>query len=288
MSDAFSARLGAKLTGGQTPAVVGLDPRVEALPRDLAAAADPADRILAFYREVIPLLAAQVPVVKPNIAFFEAHGVAGYRAYTETCAMARDAGMLVIGDIKRGDIGSTAAAYAREHFRHADAVTLHPYLGRDSVEPFLDYCRDEGRGVFVLVRTSNPSATDFQALRGPQGTLSESVADAVDTWGAELLDETGYSAVGAVVGATYASELEALRCRMPRAWLLLPGVGAQGATVAELGAAFGPDGRGALVSQSRGILQCFEPAAPDWRDRITAAVASFTNELRVVTTNSSR
>jgi orotidine-5'-phosphate decarboxylase len=190
---------------------------------------------------------------------------------------------LVVGDVKRGDIGSTAEAYAEGHFRLADAVTLHPYLGLDSAQPFLAHCRtDKGRGVFVLVRTSNPGAKDFQDLPVGGEPLCDVVARAVTRWGQDLPQAHGYSPVGAVVGATWPQELARLRALLPHSWLLLPGVGAQGGKVADLAAAFDRHGLGALVNQSRGVMQCFQPGDRDWLDRVEQAAAAFATECRAV------
>ncbi len=283
MVNNFATDLEERIQSGTAPAVVGLDPRPDALPKAIAPDDPVVDRIVAFYRETLPVLAQHVPVVKPNIAFFERFGWEGFRGYQETCRLAREAGMLVIGDIKRGDIGSTAAAYATAHFEWADALTLHPYLGSDSIEPFLKPCREAGKAVFVLVRTSNPSAGEFQARAlAEDGDLSDAVADAVHRWGAGTGDPDGYATVGAVVGATSGDRIARLRERMPRAWLLLPGVGAQGAAVADVAAAFDTRGRGALVAQSRGVMQCFEPAAADWKDRIATAVAEFAADVHAI------
>ncbi|MFO1076568.1 MAG: orotidine-5'-phosphate decarboxylase [Planctomycetota bacterium] len=279
----FVAELARRVLAGAAPAVVGLDPRIDALPAAQASTNECA-RIVAFYRAAMPVLARHVPCVKPNVAFFECFGSAGYRAYEETCALAREHGLLVIGDIKRGDIGSTAEAYAEGHFRCADAVTLHPYLGGDSVAPFLRQCHPDrgGKGVFVLVRTSNPGAKDFQDLRVDGQPLCDVVAAAVTRWGSALPLAEGYSPVGAVVGATWPAELARLRALLPHSWLLLPGVGAQGAKVEDLAAAFDARGLGALVNQSRGVMQCFEPAAADWLQRIERAAATFAAECRTV------
>ncbi len=264
--------------------MIGLDPRLDALPASILPDAAPAQRIVEFYRRTLPVLAPHAPCVKPNIAFFEAYGSEGYRAYEQTCALAHEHGLLVVGDVKRGDIGSTAAAYAEGHFALADALTLHPYLGSDSVAPFLAACRPEvgGRGVFVLVRTSNPGARDFQDLLVDGEPLCDVVARMVTTWGAELPRAEGYSPVGAVVGATWPHELLRLRSLLPHSWLLLPGVGAQGGKVDDLAAAFDERGLGALVNQSRGVMQCFSPTAKDWLERIDAAAATFATECRAV------
>ena len=285
----FVAQIAERVLGGQAPVVIGLDPRLDAFPARLLPGGSAAERIVEFYRQVLPVVARHAPCVKPNIAFFECHGADGYRAYERTCAMAHEHGLLVIGDVKRGDIGSTAEAYADGHFALADALTLHPYLGGDSVAPFLRACHPDrgGRAVFVLVRTSNPGARDFQDLLVAGEPLCDVVARAVTRWGADLPGVEGYGPVGAVVGATWPNELERLRELMPNSWLLLPGVGAQGAAVKELAAAFDRRGLGALVNQSRGVMQCFTPSAPDWLDRIEQAAKTFAFECRAVSASRS-
>lgn len=282
MSHAFLDRLVERISSGMGPVVVGLDPRLEALPAEIEPGAPAATRILAFYRQVLPLLSTHVPAVKPNVAFFERHGAAGFAAYEETCELARGEGLLVIGDVKRGDIGSTAEAYADIHLRLADAVTLQPYLGSDALRPFLDRCRADGKAVFVLVRTSNPSAGELQDLRCGEERLCEVVARLVNqlTEGQPIV--SGYSPVGAVVGATAADDVGALRERMPHAWMLLPGVGAQGAHSADCAAAFDRDGLGGLISQSRGIMQCFSPDDPSWFGAIEAACSEFSRQASEV------
>ena len=286
----FVSEIASRVLAGQAPIVIGLDPRLDALPDQVAPGAPPAERIVQFYRKAMPVIARHAPCVKPNIAFFECYGSAGYAAFEETCELARAAGLLVLADVKRGDIGSTAEAYAQAHYAVADAVTLHPYLGADSVAPFLGACQPElgGKAVFVLVRTSNPGARDFQDLQvagegGPRA-LCDVVAQAVTRWGAELPRSEGYSPVGAVVGATWPEELRRLRALMPHSWLLLPGVGAQGASVQDLAAAFDRRGLGALVNQSRGVMQAFKPGDAGWLERIEAAAAAFARDCRAVAT----
>ncbi|MBK8980586.1 MAG: orotidine-5'-phosphate decarboxylase [Planctomycetes bacterium] len=281
MAASYVERLEERVSSGMSPACVGIDPRPERLPAGVAPGRSAAERIVAFVREVLPSIARRAPVVKPNIAFFEALGADGWRAYEEVCRLARAGGLLVIGDVKRGDIGSTAAAYARAHFAHADALTVNPYLGTDAIEPFLAACREAGRAIYVLVRTSNPGAAMFQSLRDTRGhTVAEVVARAVDRWGEDTASPGGFASVGAVVGATRADELLALRRAMPRAPLLIPGVGAQGGRITDLRAAFDGRGFGAVVNQSRAMLECFEPGDPDWRDRIDAALDAFHAELQ--------
>jgi len=273
------------------PIVIGLDPRLNAFPEKLLQGAAPAARIVAFYREALPVIAKHAPAVKPNIAFFECYGSDGYRAYEEVCRLAHEHDLLIVGDVKRGDIGSTAEAYAEGHFRLADSLTLHPYLGHDSIAPFLKWCPPEqgGRGVFVLVRTSNPGAKDLQDLRIGDEPLCDIVARAVTEWSRGLPTAHGYGPVGAVVGATWPEELQRLRKLLPQSWLLLPGVGAQGGKVQDLAAAFDERGLGALVNQSRGVMQCFAPSNDDWLDRIEQACRDFAADCRAVavpTTNS--
>ena len=292
MTAGFRDRL-AECVDRMGPAVVGLDPRLEALPTGLAPGAPPPERLLTFYRQALEVLAAHIGVVKPNIAFFERFGAAGFAAYETTCALAHEHGLLVIGDVKRGDIGSTAEAYADIHLRLADAVTLHPYLGTDSLAPFLAQCADQGKGVFVLVRTSNPSALELQdlELRDPElgaATLSDAVARLVHRLGVGITPDGGYSPVGAVVGATHPGNLARLRTLMPHAWILLPGVGAQGATVEDTAAAFDSAGHGGLISQSRSIMQCFAPDDGDWRNRLAAAAEEFAAQARRIATGSHR
>ncbi len=282
----FVAQLAQRILGGMAPVVIGLDPRLDALPKSMLPNAAPSERIVEFYRRTLPVIARHAPCVKPNIAFFECFGSAGYRAYEETCALASRHGLLVLGDIKRGDIGSTAEAYAQGHFAITDAVTLHPYLGADSIAPFLGPCHPDrgGKGVFVLVRTSNPGARDFQDLQVGGEPLCDVVARAVTRWGSDLPRSEGYSPVGAVVGATWPQELARLRALLPHAWLLLPGVGAQGGKVQDLAAAFDARGLGALVNQSRGVMQAFQPADADWLDRLENAAQTFAVECRATST----
>ncbi|MFM1872864.1 MAG: hypothetical protein RL398_2286 [Planctomycetota bacterium] len=291
MSQSFVAELAARVLAGHAPIVIGLDPRLDALPAAVAPGGSPTERILEFYRLALPAVARHAPCVKPNIAFFECFGSEGYRAFERTCEMAKAAGLLVLADVKRGDIGSTAEAYAEGHYQVADAVTLHPYLGGDSVAPFLKACRPEtgGKAVFVLVRTSNPGARDFQDLpvRGNDGverSLCDIVAQEVTRWGANLPMAEGYSPVGAVVGATWPQELARLRALLPHAWLLLPGVGAQGGSVKDLRAAFDHRGLGALVNQSRGVMQAFAPGDSDWLQRLESAAATFARDCKAVAT----
>lgn len=227
--------------------MVGLDPYP-----------DRVDDPESFSKAIVDAVAPFAVAVKPQSAFFELHGWKGVRAFESVCAHAREAGLLVIADVKRGDVSTTASAYADAVFAHADAATVSPYLGADSVEPFLERCRD-GNGIFVLVKTSNSGSGDFQNARLESGRpLWELVAEQVARWGSDLTGAHGVSSVGAVMGATYPEELRRGRELLPNAPFLLPGVGAQGATVADCAPAFaGP----ALVAASRSVIFAGDPAA---------------------------
>ena len=255
------------------PCVVGLDPRLETMPRFLVdrAAALPRDEafyeiLTGFGRVVVEAVADHVPAVKLQSAFYELLGVPGLRALLDTVRVARAAGLLVIVDAKRGDVASTAAAYAEAFLGEldwqgetsetvgADCLTVSPYLGRDSLAPWVDVCRRHGKGIFVLVRTSNPGSADVQGLHlAGGGSVDESVAAMVEELGQDLMGAGGYSSVGAVVGATFPAEAARLRRLMPRAIFLLPGYGAQGGGAEGLAACFDRDGLGALVSASRSV-----------------------------------
>ncbi len=245
------------------PVCVGLDPRWEDLPERIRKghgedAEGRAASFLEFHRAVLDVVAPIVPVVKPNVAFFEALGAAGFRCYLETVASAREKGLLVIGDVKRGDLGSTAEAYAQAHYDGAgcDALTLSPYLGLDSLEPFLLRCREKGCGAFVLVKTSNPGSADLQDLEVGNLRVFEEVAILLRGWaaGPGLVGTRGWSSLGAVVGATHPKEVAALRGMLPGVPFLVPGYGAQGGTARDCVVAFDSRGEGAIVNSSRGIL----------------------------------
>jgi orotidine-5'-phosphate decarboxylase len=285
----FADRLAAAVRAKRNALCVGLDPRWDALPREIRArhAAGNLEAAAAAFEEfcarVIDIVAPLVAVVKPQSAFFEACGPAGFAAQQRLLQRARGLGLLTILDAKRNDIASTAAAYADAAFGgfelegtahlvwDADALTVNPYLGRDSVEPFLTSARRTGRGMFLLVRTSNPGARQFQDLDCKGRPLFHHVAAAVREWTREHLGESGYGDVGAVVGATYPAELSELRRLMPEVIFLVPGFGAQGGTAADVAAAFHSDGLGALINSSRGITCSFDPKDSRWEDAITRA-----------------
>jgi orotidine-5'-phosphate decarboxylase len=241
--------------------VVGLDPRIASLPSELAVN-DPhcvarcADAIIAFNRGIIDAVSEYAVAVKPQIAFYECLGIPGLRAFSDACEYAKRAGLIVIADCKRGDIGTTAEAYADAYLGGpfaANAITVNPYLGGDALTPFVAKC-PQGFGEYILVRTSNKGAADFQDLETPKGKLFEAVADFVAKLGEPYIGKQGYSSVGAVVGATWPGELSALRKRIPHTPFLVPGYGAQGATAADIRGAFDENGLGAVVNSSREII----------------------------------
>jgi orotidine-5'-phosphate decarboxylase len=230
--------------------VVGLDPDARV------------DDVDAFCRRIVDAVEPFAVAVKPQSAFFEARGTDGVRAFRDACAYARDAGLLVIADAKRGDIGSTAAAYAEAFFPLADALTVNPYLGGDSLEPFFDACRRHGGGLFVLLKTSNPGSADVQDARLDDGRrVWELVAQRIAAWGEPFVGERGLSSIGAVVGATHPQEIAEARRLLAHTPFLLPGIGAQGGTPKDVAPAFAAGPAGGLVSASRSVIYADDPAA---------------------------
>jgi orotidine-5'-phosphate decarboxylase len=268
----FADRLSEAVAARRTQLVVGLDPVPGRLPPEFRDE-EPATACSRFCRGIVDAVASVAVAVKPQAAFFEALGPAGWQALAEVCDHARDAGLLVLADAKRGDVESTARAYATAFLEHrggrpplADAVTVNPYLGGDSVEPFFEAARREGGGVFCLVKTSNPGGADVQDVVLADGRpLWQHVASLVDGWGDADVGEAGFSSVGAVIGATFPREVAEARRLLPRAVLLLPGVGAQGGQPADLEAAFSAGPAGALVSASRSVIYAFDRDGGDWR-----------------------
>jgi orotidine-5'-phosphate decarboxylase len=266
----FADRLAAAVERKGASLCVGLDPDPALMPEGLG--------VTELCRGIIDAVAGTAVAVKPQAAFFEALGAEGWAALTEVCGHARDAGLLVIADGKRGDVPSTARAYAAAFAPLADAVTVNPYLGYDSLEPF--FARD-GLGVFVLVKTSNPGSVDLQDLPLADGRpLWQHVAGLVDRWGADLVGACGLSSVGAVVGATFPQEVVEARQLLPRSVLLLPGVGAQGARPEDLSEAFAVGPAGALVSASRSVLYADRGAG--WQEAAAAEAERLAGELRAV------
>lgn len=262
----------------QAPIVVGLDPMLNYVPEYLQKKAykeygetlkGAAEAIVAYNKQLIDAIYDLIPAVKPQIAMYEQFGIEGMIAYKETVDYAKSKGLVVIGDVKRGDIGSTSAAYAVGHLGKVqvgsqllggfleDFATVNPYLGIDGIQPFIDVCKKENKGIFVLVKTSNPSSGEFQDQLINGTPLYELVGQKVAQWGEQVMED-GYSLVGAVVGATYPEMGKALRKIMPHTLILVPGYGAQGGQAKDLAPYFNEDGLGAIISSSRGIIAAYK------------------------------
>jgi orotidine-5'-phosphate decarboxylase len=290
----------------EAPIVVGLDPKLNFIPGYIREKAfeefgetleGAAAAILEFNRGIVDAVADLVPAVKPQIAMYEQFGVPGLIAYEKTVSYCQEKGLLVIGDIKRGDIGSTSASYAVAHLGkirvgertyepfHEDFATVNPYLGSDGVKPFVDVCKEEGKGIFVLVKTSNPSSGELQDRLIDGKPLYEHVGELVRAWGEEVMDGD-YSEVGAVVGATYPEIGKTLRAVMPKSFLLVPGYGAQGGTGRDLVHFFNRDCLGAIVNSSRGIIAAYQQEAyasygeANYADASRAAVLAMKEDIR--------
>ena len=271
-------KLIANIQKTNAPIVVGLDPMLNYIPKHVQEKAfkeygetleGAAEAIWQFNKEIVDHTSDLIPAVKPQIAMYEQFGIPGLMAYKKTVDYCKEKGLVVIGDIKRGDIGSTSAAYATGHVgkvqvgskKYAgfdvDFVTLNPYMGSDSINPFIDACKEEKRGMFVLVKTSNPSSGEFQDQLVNGRPLYELVGEKVAQWGEGFMGDS-YSYVGAVVGATYPEMGKILRKIMPKAYILVPGYGAQGGQGKDLVHFFNEDGLGAIVNSSRGIIAAYK------------------------------
>lgn len=288
----FADRLAEAVERKRSQLVVGLDPRLDLLPVELRGEAvlgrvEAANAYARFCCGIVDAVAPYVVAVKPQVAFFEALGSDGIDALERVSGYARAAGLLVVADGKRGDIGSTARAYAAAYLEPredepplADALTINPYLGGDSVEPFLQACRLHGAGLFCLVRTSNAGAGDVQELTLSDGRVVwQHVAELVQEWGADLVGERGLSSVGAVVGATAPRAVAAARKLLPRSVLLLPGVGAQGAAAADVARAFTSGPASALVTAARSVIFAYRSGNGDWRAAAGAEAARLRSEV---------
>lgn len=322
----FADQLDSAIQSKGNPICVGLDPRFEQLPQKIrtkaikdhgCTAKAVAEALFEFNKSILDAVSDLVPCCKPQVAFYEEYGWDGMRVYEQTIRYARRRGLVVISDAKRGDIGNTAQAYARAHLAHmrapkempedeflrvlsatgsnitgfdADALTVNPYMGADTLEPFLKVCAETNRGIFVLVKTSNKGSGDLQDLKlDGGGTVVERVAKMVHELGAAHKGQCGLSSVGAVVGATYPEQAKRLRELMPDTIFLIPGYGAQGGTAQDAAAGFRSDGRGAIVNNSRGIIFAFkqEPFAKshgerDFAGAARAAVLKMAEELNAV------
>ena len=298
-------KLVSKIKKMGAPVVVGLDPMLNYVPEFVQKKAfeeygetleGAAEAIWQFNKAIVDQIYDIVPAVKPQIAMYEQFGVPGVAAYKKTVDYCKSKDLVVIGDVKRGDIGSTSAAYAVGHLGKVtvgskkiaafdeDFATVNPYLGTDGIKPFVDVCKEEKKGIFVLVKTSNPSSGEFQDRVIDGRPLYELVGEKVAQWGDELMGD-GYSYVGAVVGATYPEMGKVLRKIMPKTFILVPGYGAQGGKGADLVHFFNEDGLGAIVNSSRGIIAAYkqekykEFGAENYADASRAAVKDMIADI---------
>lgn len=267
-----------KIQKTHAPIVVGLDPMLDYVPAQVQQAAfaeygetleGAAEAIWQFNKAIVDATYDLIPAVKPQIAMYEQFGVPGLQAFQKTVDYCHEKDLVVIGDVKRGDIGSTSAAYATGHLGHVtvgsknfstfneDFATVNPYLGSDGIKPFIEVCKQEKKGLFILVKTSNPSSGEFQDRLIDGKPLYEYVGEKVAEWGADHMGDS-YSYIGAVVGATYPEIGKVMRKVMPKSFILVPGYGAQGGKGADLVHYFNEDGLGAIVNSSRGIIAAYK------------------------------
>ena len=281
-----------KIKQKQNPSVAGLDPKVEYVPGFIREKAyreygkslrGAAEAIWEYNKGLIDALYDVVPAVKPQSAFYEMYGLVGEEVLHRTIHYAKEKGLYVILDVKRNDIGSTAEAYSKAYLGKVDidgaqceacgvdSMTVNPYLGTDGVLPFVQDCKEYGKSIFCLVKTSNPSSGELQDIDVNGEKIYEKVAGLVNEWGAQCMGQSGYSAVGAVVGATYPEQAKILRQIMPKAYFLVPGYGAQGGNAKDVKNSFNEDGLGAIVNSSRGIMCAYKKG--DWKEEAFAEAA---------------
>lgn len=284
----------------ESPIVVGLDPRIEQIPSEVKdkyfekygnTLEAVMHALIEFNRGIIDAVADLVPAVKPQIAFYEKYGIEGLMAYKDACNYAKEKGLYVIADIKRGDIGSTSKAYSEAHIGQtdingekvsaftSDSVTVNPYLGDDCLKEFVDDINSYDKGMWVLVKTSNKSSEQLQNLEVEGETIYKKVGDLVNRWSQETVQSCGYSPIGAVVGATFPEEADLLRAVMPKSYFLVPGYGAQGATGKDIVNCFNEDGLGAIVNSSRGIIFAYQKRDGDYKTAARDAVLDMKKDI---------
>jgi orotidine-5'-phosphate decarboxylase len=265
-----------KIKEMDNPTVMGLDPRYDMIPKCITSKYDQTIEgaclaIIEFNKALIDATCDIIPAVKPQIAFYEMFGIDGIKAFNETCKYAKEKGMLVIADIKRGDIGSTATGYSNAYLGKTplldkeysifdvDFITVNPYLGVDGIKPFVDDCNKYGKGMFIIDKTSNPSSGELQDLKLENGrTIYEEVATLIEKWGEESIGEYGYSSISSVVGATYPEQLQKLRKLAPHTFFLIPGYGAQGGKASDIALGFDDNGIGGIVNASRSLMCAYK------------------------------
>lgn len=274
-----------KIKEKNNPTVIGLDPKYDQLPNSIKQKYEKtpegvAKAILEFNQTLVDNVCDIIPAVKVQIAFYEMLGLPGMQTFYATCKYAKQKGMIVMVDAKRGDIGSTAEGYSNAFIGktkiedklygndNIDFVTVNPYLGIDGVKPFIEDCKKYNKGIFVLVKTSNPSSGELQDLKLENGkTIYETVGNLVENWGTELIGENGYSSIAAVVGATYPEQLKSLRAQMPHTFFLIPGYGAQGGKAEDIALGFDQKGLGGIINASRSLMCAYK--SDRWKDQFS-------------------
>ena len=274
-----------KIKETNNPTVIGLDPRYEMLPKCVAnkypkTLEGASKAIIEYNKALIDATYDIIPAIKPQIAFYEMFGIAGMEAFKETCKYAKEKGMIIIADIKRGDIGSTAQGYSNAYLGRTpidkieeavydvDFVTVNPYMGTDCVKPFIEDCKKYNKGIFILLKTSNPSSGELQDVKLENGEeVYKKVADLVEKWGEELRGKYGYSSIAAVVGATYPEQLNKIRKIAPHSYFLIPGYGAQGGKAKDIALGFDKDGLGGIINASRSLMCAYK--SDFWKDKYT-------------------
>lgn len=272
-----------KIKETNNPTVIGLDPRYDMLPNCIkqnytGSVKKICEGILEYNKALIDNVCDIIPAVKPQMAFYEAFGLDGIQCFQETCKYAKENNMIVIVDAKRGDIGSTAESYSSAYIGktkvedqlygldYIDFITVNAYFGTDCVKPFIEDCKKYNKGIFILVKTSNPSSGELQDLRLENGkTIYETMGNLVETWGTELIGENGYSSIAAVVGATYPEQLQTLREQMPHTFFLIPGYGAQGGKARDVALGFDHNGLGGIINASRSLMCAYK--SDRWKDQ---------------------
>lgn len=275
----FIDKLIKKITTLQNPTVIGLDPDISQFPDNLKNL-DIQEALESFNFSIIDKVCDIIPAVKLQSAYYEMYGLEGITAFKNTIDYAKSKGMIVIADVKRNDIGSTAKAYSKAYLGKAfdvDCITVNPYLGSDGIVPFLEDCKEYNKGLFILAKTSNPSSGEFQNITTADGKpVYVHVAEKIATWGSELIGEHGYSSIGAVVGATYPEEIKVLREKMKHVFFLIPGYGAQGGKAEDIRLALDNNNLGALINSSRGLMYAYKSNL--WKDKFKSE--EFANATR--------
>lgn len=283
MKDNAIDRLIEKIKETKNPTVMGLDPRYEMLPNCVTkkypkTLEGVSQAIIEYNKALIDATYDIIPAIKPQVAFYEMFGIPGMKALEETCSYAKEKGMIIIADAKRGDIGSTAAGYSNAYLGKTkigdieqsifdiDFLTVNPYMGTDCVKPFVEDCKKYGKGLFVLVKTSNPSSGELQDLKLESGEeVYTKVANLVEKWGEDLRGEYGYSSIAAVVGATYPEQLKSIRETAPHTYFLIPGYGAQGGKAEDIALGFDKEGLGGIVNASRSLMCAYK--SDKWKEQ---------------------